>query len=430
MTLLSKLKIFIEFISNVKDKGLIKDFLTYISGAVFLKGTAVLFIPIYTRVLTPSDYGKLELINSFSSVLIIVLSFGLPTIFFVEFVQNDRNEKIELIIKLSLIYLCISIPLYLLVFVSLKLFMINFFNFVPIYVWILVGLTSFLSFFQALYFVALQMSKKALLLTTNKLIVGGGGLLLNIILVYYLRLGIVGILTSNFLVAVLVFSVALIHFGKIGEFKLIRLKVLHTIQILKVGSSFMIGSLAYFALIVIDRWIIALTLGERDLGIYSMAFRFGSTLEPLIITPIITVYSPYIFAKFATGRFDQNLQKIFVIALLVFTSLGFCAFLIAHILVNSTFNESLPLIMPLSFGYAFFFMSQLAACYIVYMKKSNILFINILLSATFNLILNLLLIKSFKLQGAIFAFILSNFFWMLITVYQINKLKKLNVLTV
>src|SRR5262245_38776592 len=51
--------------------------LLYALAYLFNRGVSFLLLPLYTRHLTPTDYGILAFCSSFSAVLALVLAFGL-----------------------------------------------------------------------------------------------------------------------------------------------------------------------------------------------------------------------------------------------------------------------------------------------------------------------------------------------------------------
>ena len=56
----------------MKNKKVIKAGLGYTIGNVFLKGLNFLTIPIFTRILSPNDYGLFNTYAAFESILYIM----------------------------------------------------------------------------------------------------------------------------------------------------------------------------------------------------------------------------------------------------------------------------------------------------------------------------------------------------------------------
>lgn len=82
--------------------------LIYGLGALFLKGISFFLIPLYTRMLLPQDYGNLELLNTFTSILEIICSLGLFNFLYMDFFHKDAEGKKQLINSLLSVYLVLS----------------------------------------------------------------------------------------------------------------------------------------------------------------------------------------------------------------------------------------------------------------------------------------------------------------------------------
>ena len=52
-----------------------KDSIIYTIPAILSKGISFLLVPLYTRVLSPGDYGSLELFLIFASIINLTIAF-------------------------------------------------------------------------------------------------------------------------------------------------------------------------------------------------------------------------------------------------------------------------------------------------------------------------------------------------------------------
>ena len=397
----------------------LKNLFIYSSGALFLKGIAFFLIPLYTSVLAPSDYGILELLTTTSIILGILFSFGLSQVVYVEYFHLNSVERRHTISQIVNTYTGLAIPLFILAGIGLAYFgNILFEQQVGLLMIVLVLLQSFFSFYQNTFFSLLQIAKKAFNLTVNKIVVGIFTLVLNLYLVYYLRLGITGILATN--LGVLVLSLAYPAFLYFRHIKpaTFTIKWPEASKHLKLGFPFILSSLFFWGLSGVDRWLILYYLGESSVGIFSVAYKFSSVFEPLLIAPVLSVYTPHIFEKLSKGDLKQHKLFLTVVILCIFTGLGFASQFLAQLFINIRYHESLELIPYLVGGFAFFFLSQLLGAPILFYKKSRLLVINVALAAVFNVVFNIIFLKSFGLIGAGFAYLLSNFAWFVLAAVQ------------
>ena len=59
-----------EKINRLVNSAIFRNFLMYTGGAMLLRGVGFFLIPVYTRYLVPAEFGKLELLNTFTSTQI------------------------------------------------------------------------------------------------------------------------------------------------------------------------------------------------------------------------------------------------------------------------------------------------------------------------------------------------------------------------
>jgi len=419
-------KIFVKNINIFLQKKIIRDFFVYSFGSMFLKGVSFFLIPLYTSILTPAQYGQIELLNNASTILLVFLTLGLVPVFSVEYFQCKKySEKIKLLNQIIALYIVISTPAYLIsLFLIMEFFSLVFGTGISKFIIIIVLITSYLTFFQSLFFGLLQYTKRAIVLTINKIAIGLLIGLLNIYLIYYLRLDVFGYFLTNLIVMFLSVSYAgYEYFIKIKHVKIeIDFKVYK--KYLSIAFPFIIGSVSFWLLSGIDRWMVLKYLGDREVGIYSIAAKFATLYDALLITPMLLVYGPYIYERFAQGKYEQKIKQITLLTLLVFFLLAILTPLIARLLINKNFDESLKYISYLVIGYAFYFLSQIAGQLIIFHKKRLIMVVNVLLSSILNILSNIILIPQFHLLGTVYAFVLSYFFWFVLSWYQTHSLKK------
>jgi O-antigen/teichoic acid export membrane protein len=198
------------------------------------------------------------------------------------------------------------------------------------------------------------------------------------------------------------------------------------------GFILVLGYFAYWVVNGADRWIVLKILGDHQLGIYAIAARLSSVLEPLLLTPVIAAYLPVTFKNYANKRYHEHLLIIsaaIIIGFVLFTlaAVNFLPF----VLSSKTPKEVYQLMPYFILGYAFYFIAQLSANILVYKKNFIILFKNISIVAATNIVLNIFLLKKLGIIGSAYAFLIANVFWMILSIYDrkriINKLELENL---
>jgi O-antigen/teichoic acid export membrane protein len=396
--------------------------LIYILGAVLLKGVSFLLIPLYTSVFTPADYGEMELINTVMALLTILVSFGFSQYLYMEYSHLEGFEKVNFIRKINYSYNSLALPSLITIGIGLIGFHKVIFASGSVFILIIMLGTIYLSFFQNNIYAVLQLDQKPRMVTYNKAVVAITLLIMNVAMVKYLHLGILSVYVSNIIAILLSLGMLKRESGiDSGYLKATSTKKDDISKYVKGGYPFIISSLAYFGINGIDRFLIKSFLGEEELGIYSLAFKFGSTVEPLIMVPILSAYNPMIFKRFSEGNFKQDIFRNFLIIIFIFSAIAFVLPIVAKLFINEKFYESLKLVPIFVLGFAFIFMAQLYAAPLLYLKKKSALVLNVILASIINIILNVVFIKTFQIQGSAFAFLVTNIFWFAITLMQAMK---------
>jgi O-antigen/teichoic acid export membrane protein len=144
-------------------------------------------------------------------------------------------------------------------------------------------------------------------------------------------------------------------------------------------------------------------------GFYSLALTVSSIVN-IVISVTHQAWNPYYFEYMNSKNYiqlDKDFIKIFKLTILVAFGVASFGNEIGLLLAKKEFSESLYLVPIFTIGYIF---SQLSFAYIRnfgYTKKTQYMTITILVSGISNVLLNVLLIKSFGELGAAISFVLS-----------------------
>lgn len=414
---------FLFQIKSILKPDVVKDTLIYILGAFFLKGISFLLIPFYTSIFSPNEFGQIELINNLASIVSIILTFGLTNVVFTEYFHYANETRNQLLIEVFSIYIFLSTPLFIIIAVILSFSSLTQeINSSKATLWLSFSVAHIV-FFQTIYFTILQLSKQALRLTLYRVVLGLLLVATNVILLYYLHIGIIGVFIANFFVTLVSIVYPLWLYFHVGCLR-IRVNLQKQKEFLKVGIIFTGSTLSFYLMTSVDRWLILNYLGDHEVGIYSVAAKITSIFDPLIITPLLSVYTPRLFNKFSKGFFEQNLFAISMLVCFFSLVFGYVMQVGSHVFVDSKYHSGLYIISIQAMGYAFFFLAQISGAILVFTKKVTSLMINVSMGLLINILLNIFLIIKFNLVGASIAFMLSNFFWFLLTAFQADRLKK------
>lgn len=410
-------------IANLFSKNIFRDSFYYTIGAFLVKGINFVLVPVYTSYLSPSEYGILDLYLTFTNILTIFCSLGLSQLIFVEFYKIQGQERKGFFSTIIWGYTLFG----LLICIAggfLFRFGSQFFTKIVLANTLSIALTSaiaYISFYQTNFFNYLRLASRSKLFMFFSIGTGVLNAGVNIFFVMHVRMGYNGILLGNFII--LVASVLL-------GFYFIKDKLNLKLQIdlpkfsgyTKIGMAFIASSLCQWLINGADRWIVLNALDTKELGIYALAYKFSSFVDPLIITPITYAYLPHIFKKYAEKNYEEQLLKIMGLMLVVlFPFAVIVPYILPKIISNPDYYQASGMIPVIIAAYFFYFLSQLAANILVYLKKIRPMLINIIISGISNIVLNYIFVRKYGIMGAAYAYLISNMIWAVLNMYHRNK---------
>src|SRR5438552_10587646 len=85
-------------------KGLFRHSAIYGLGSIVSRVLAVLLLPLYTRYLSPSDYGLIETLIALSAVLTALVAQGMKSAFFRFYFDSTEPERRLLVVRTAFWY--------------------------------------------------------------------------------------------------------------------------------------------------------------------------------------------------------------------------------------------------------------------------------------------------------------------------------------
>jgi O-antigen/teichoic acid export membrane protein len=339
-----------------------RDTLIYGLGIVLSRAASFIMLPIYTRVLTPADYGTLQLLQLTVDVAGILLTAGfvsaLYRYYFKTLVESERKAVVTTALVLftaanavGAALLLISAPLIAghllagaqqagLVRIVAATFLLEVLTIVP------------LSY--------MQIVKRPALFTTASL----GRLLLqltlNIVFLIGLGMGVRGVLLSSLITTAFVGCVItawlLRRVGLRFDRRLAR-------DITRFGLPYKFTNAGTFAINFSDRFFLKALSGLGAVGLYGLAAQFGMLVTSLASQPIMQAWNPRRFEHTHLERSvrDEYYDRTFLAYNLVVVSCGVAVALFARpviqIMAAPPFHGAAAFV-PILVG------AQLAACWI------------------------------------------------------------------
>jgi O-antigen/teichoic acid export membrane protein len=270
---------------------------TLIYGAGMLLGRAVGFVmlPVYTRYLTPADYGTLQLITMVLEVMSIVAGSRLGAGIFYFFQKADTEaDKRSVLSTAALVlaasYGCVAVGTYLAA-PSIAVLVFRSAADTPLVRIAAGGLASDSLLLVPLAFLqARERSTTYVAVTFAKLVIQVG---LNILFLVGMRLGVAGVLWGSLISSAVVGTALTIHlFLRVGA----RVSARTMRDLLRFGLPFVATQVATFILTFGDRYFLNRAGDVAVVGLYGLAYQFGFLLGALAYVPFNSVWEPVRFA--------------------------------------------------------------------------------------------------------------------------------------
>lgn len=401
-----------------RNKELLKNTIIILIGKVCTQLITFLLLPIYTHFLSTKEYGTVDLITTYISLLAPLISLQLEYAAFRFLIDTRKtNSGKKNIVSNVLIALMILSILCLFAFIILYE-VLKFKN--GIYLFLILVITMLAN-------MLLQIARGLgdnLGYTIGSFIAGASNAIISILFVVVLKMGIEGILLAM-IISNLLCSIFLIfkeHIFKLFNLKLLKKSVIK--NLLKYSIPMIPNSVCWWIISVSDRTIISIFLGVASNGIYSVAAKFSGlivTLYNMFNLSWTETVSLHIDDKDAGEYLSSTFNKIVQLF-----SCG-CMLIIAvmpiafPILIGNNYNEAYQYIPFLILGSFFnIIMGMLSAIYIG-KKESKAMAKTTILAAIVNIILNVIFIKKLEIWAAVISTVIS---FALVSIYRMKDVKK------
>lgn len=403
----------------------------YIFSSVFTKGLGIFLLPVYTRYLTPDEFGILQTLNAVAGILPMFISLALDSAFSRLFHDYKKNKH-QVSILLSTLYWFILAYGFFVVLIcigSSGLWFENLFeipSFPYIYLsFIPVLLNQLSSLGKGVFSVTLKIKRLAFVDAISSVINGG----VSVLLMSIWQQGIIGRLSGIALASVymIIFYTWFLFKNQYLKFafskKMFLQSISYSAPLIPYVASVWIGTLS-------DRLILSFYGGFEKVGIYSLAFQLAIIIYVLgdgftrVTNVLIT--SGLIADKKKT---KENITNYSFIAWILMLSGVFCIFLFAKELVwlvaPKSYEGAYILIPIITITYVFGIQSRFFTDILSTFKKTGLITAGVILSSIFNLILNLIFIPFFGDIGAATATVFSGFLAFIFYYLKSQKLIKI-----
>ena len=401
-----------------KTKQFAKNTLIIFLGKFSTQFMSFLLLPLYTHYLLTNDYGFVDLIQTYISLFIPILTLRFDSAAFRFLIDARNNDKDKFCIITNILF---SLFIQIIFFIIFFCIIGRFFN-IKYFIFILLNVVAMMITNILLQIIRGLGKNKAY--SVSCFITGITTLLANYLLIVILDFDAKGILISS-IIANFICSIYLIK--KASIFKYISRSYISKkkiVQISKYSIPMIPNSLSWWIVNVSDRSIISFFLGTSFNGIYTVSCKFSNILNSVF--GIINISwqetaSLYIDNDDASYLFSKLINEIVSLFICITTILIPLIAIFFEFLIGNQYISSYNYIPILLLANIFNVYIGLYGGIYVAKKMTIEIAKTTLLSAILNIILNILFINRFGLYAASMSTLISYF---VITVYRHFDIKK------
>lgn len=413
MSLFSELKIVLRHSATYSIANILNGMVSFV------------MIPIYTRFLSPADYGILELITITLSILSIVLASGITDAvsrFYFDYKETKDRNKVVSVGLISFMALGLASFVILAPFSSFMSETILESSEYSSFFLIAVGYMS-VGFVLQVIFAYFRVTRRSISLTLSNLAGLVVSLSLNILFVVVLEIGVRGILLatliSQSLQVLVLLPMVLKRVGFHFERRLFK-------NMFKFGFPIIFSQISHQMVTASDRFFIKAFASLADTGLYSLGYKLGALVVTFVGTPFDMIWTPRRIENFGQEQAEKDFARIFTIFIAVISLVGlFVSILVEDLLkllVAEPFWDAYKVVPIIALTYVFHSFNYHFHIGLL-IKKKTMLYAGInMATAALNLILNYFLIKAYSIWGAAIATLICYIFKPTLIYYYSNRI--------
>jgi O-antigen/teichoic acid export membrane protein len=271
-----------------------KNALIYGLGMILSRAASFIMLPVYTHLLTPDDYGILNLLQLTQDIVVILLAAGVANgvlrFYFKADTQDERNGVVVTAFVMTAVLNGIGALILLVGAPWIGEVALNGASTAPLIR--IAAITFALEACTGLPMTLMQAQQKPTLFTmvsTARLVMQ---LSLNILFLVVLGMGVQGILLSSLITAVCGGSFLVVWMFRQTGFRVDR-TVARNLTLF--GLPYKFVTLGTFILTYVDRFFLKALHGLSAVGVYSLAYQFGFMLFSLGPMPFMRAWGPQRF---------------------------------------------------------------------------------------------------------------------------------------
>jgi O-antigen/teichoic acid export membrane protein len=325
-------------------------------GSIVARIIGVLLLPLYTRYLSPSDYGLIETLVALSAVLTAVVAQGMKSAFFRFYFDSAEPARRLLVIRTAFWYVLAASTSVSVLGIVLA----------PQVSWVLFGthghgnlvIAAFIGLWSALNYEQLtslfrveQRSSAYVVATLANVAIT---IAATVVLVVVFHKGPIGVLVGNFTGTLIVYAALLLYSRHALGFQFNR-KLYRAMN--RFGLPLVPSAVALWLTNFSDRFFLIKLTDAHEVGLYSIGVRVASALV-LLLTAFRLAWPAFAYSidddREAQHTYSFVLTYVVFICCWIALALGLLAPWIVKLITTEPFYPAQNVVAPLAFGVAAF----------------------------------------------------------------------------
>ena len=405
--------------NNIKA---LKSGLWYVISNFLVKGIAFLTTPIFSRLVTKSDFGIYSNYTSWLSLMMIFVTLNLESTLISARFDFEKKFDEYILSMLSLTVLCSTIWIF--VCNAFPRFFEQLFNLNSIYINIIFIHSMFLSIinmYQARQRYLFEYKKSVLV----GIVLSISTAFLSIALVVFMQNKLVGRIIGSSIPTILIGTVVFFYFLSKGK----KIRLIYWKYAIPICLPYIPHLLSMTVLNSTDKIMITKFCGTEETALYSLAYTCGMIVT-LLSSSVNSAFAPWFGEKLHEGKITEikAISKKYIFVFFVF-SIGILLTSpeILLILGGKSYYEAVYVLAPVSMGCVCQFLYTLFVNLEQFKKKTKGMAYASTLAAVINLGLNYLLIPRIGYLAAAYTTLIGYICLLLMHMYFVKKLNLDNV---
>jgi O-antigen/teichoic acid export membrane protein len=388
----------------------VRHMAAYGIGFILVRVMGFLMIPFYTHYLAPRDYGILEILDLSMTLFGLIVNIGItPALLRSYAAAPSPAEKHKVVSTATIFVMLTGSIVYVIGLACIAPVTMLLFGPKVSSSYVLLSFSALILNYMAnaprTYLRALD---KAGTYSTIDTVSAVALLTLNVIFIAILKLGVMGVLLSSVLIAVVQFVLMSVWALRNVGFSFSRI---HMARMVRFGAPLVFANVGLFVLNFSDRFFLQHLRSLDIVGIYALGYKFGYMLNALVVQPFFVMWQSRMYSVHAQPDHARIFKQIFALYSLglIYAGLAMSLFSpeVVGLMVEQRFMSAQTVIPLVVLSYVFYGLSYYAQLGMYLMDQTKAIGVIGIVAAVLNVILNWVLISSFGMIGAAVATLLS-----------------------